>query len=311
MLLKAMNANNETYDIDVPKAVKINDKICNTIGMIQTNNGVFLICQNANVLSSIDFTTIQNFVKNAQFQIKTPTLVEYALIKFLTNNIQQKINNLEINPNQLINVFSDINKYVNTHPDLLINMSQLDNKDDMVKNNVQNLFGYFDDAMKHNTYFKKQEVEGTKPVVEQINEPQIVQPEIKMEENIVEKPTYPPYDEMTVTAILSNPQNNFDINTFINLYINDFNTNQIDLLLTNFKLNENQISALNAKKQAMVINEGKAQTNQNIQAKTKVFALPGRKEGKEAAFVDTLLLSFTIGTFCGIYLMYFVLTIMS
>ena len=31
----------------------------------------------------------------------------------------------------------------------------------------------------------------------------------------------------------------------------------------------------------------------------------------QAAFVDTLLISFTVGTICGVYLMYFVLTIMS
>lgn len=288
----------------LPKAVSYNNKIYTTIGMIKLNNGAFLYAVNANEIISIDFVQIASLIKDATFEIKKPTLVEYAYINFLTNNIQQKINNSEINQNQLMEVFSNINRYVNTHPELLTNMSQLDNQDEMVKNNIQDLFGYFDDAMKDNTYFKKQEI------VEEVNN----QPEeipVVEKETIVEKPTYPPYDEIIVTKILSNPQNNFDINTFINLYINDFNANQIDLLLTNFKLNENQINALNTKKQTLTTNEGKAQTNQNVQAKTKVFALPGRKESKQSAFVDTLLLSFTIGTFCGVYLMYFILTIMS
>ena len=43
-------------------------------------------------------------------------------------------------------------------------------------------------------------------------------------------------------------------------------------------------------------------------AKKSLLALD---KNKESAFVDTLLLSFTVGTICGVYLMYFILTIMS
>lgn len=291
----------------IPRAVSYNNKIYTTIGMIKLNNGAFLYAVNANDIISVDFVQIASLIKGVNFEIKKPTLVEYVFINFLTKQIQQKINNSEISSNQLVEVLSDVNKYVNNNTQLLTYLSQYDNQDEIVKENIQNLFINFSDAMSNNTYLKKQEVIVEKQTVES----QVVQPEIKVEKNIVENPTYPPYDEMTITAILSNPQNNFDTNTFINLYLNDFNVNQIDLLLTNFKLNENQVNILNAKKQTMTVNEGKAQTNQSVQAKAKVFALPGRKERKESAFVDTLLLSFIVGSFCGIYLMYFVLTIMS
>jgi len=319
MLLKAINANNETYDIDVLEAVKINGKVHNTVGMIQANNGVFLIFQNENMLASLDFTQIQNFVKNVQFEIKKPTLVEYEFIKFLTNNIQQKINNSEINPNELINVFDDVNQYIHINKELLNNMKQLDNKDEIVRNNRENLYAYFNDAMSNNKYFKKQEIiEETKEVEPEIIEDTIEQPvetPIMEQEKIVEEKkevTYPPYDEATVTAILSsNPGENFDIDQFIHEYFGNLKLDQIDLLLNNFKLNENQIQALNIRKDTIKELDGQKVSKKKKRQKTKVHALPGRKEGKEAAFVDTLLLSFTIGTFCGIYLMYFVLTIMS
>lgn len=138
----------------------------------------------------------------------------------------------------------------------------------------------------------------------------------------------PEYDEQTVTDILqiqaATPRTNFDVEQFVKQYFNSLTSKQIDLLLNNFRLNENLIVMLKQRKGTMqVLNSlenaeiRKNTTNEpinvsNVVEKRKRFSLLGEKDSnKKAAFVDTLLLSFTVGTLCGVYLMYFILTIMS
>ena len=190
----------------------------------------------------------------------------------------------------LSDVIKDINIYINNHPQLLKVMQQLDTNSQINQNNVSEVLKYFENIMNGNQYFAKKQ--------EQL-----------VENNQLN--TLPDYDEQSVTARLSMKQNDgFDINLFIQKYLNDFNTEQIDLILQGYKLNEQQINLLKDRKQSKT-ESTESQTKSNVRNKTKRLALPAFKTDKEAAFVDTLLLSFTVGIFCGIYLMYFVLTIMS
>ena len=121
-------------------------------------------------------------------------------------------------------------------------------------------------------------------------------------------PKYPAYDEQAVSVILANQQgSNFDIQSFVAQYMYDFTQEQIRVLLQNYNLNEAQRNAL---QQRVVVETESANTNGKANpGKRKTLALPAFKD-KEAAFVDTVLLTFTVGTICGIYLMYLFLTIM-
>lgn len=158
-------------------------------------------------------------------------------------------------------------------------------------------------------------------------EPEIVSPEPSVMEQV---PETQEYDEQTVTDILqlqaATPSANFNVEKLVNKYFEHLTTKQIDILLNNFKLNENLVVLLKQRKGTIqVFNslqnaeleqnnsiENEQQNISNVVEKRKRFTLLGEKNSnKKAAFVDTLLLSFTIGTLCGVYLMYFILTIMS
>ena len=257
----------------LPRAINYNNKIYNTIGMIKLNDGAFLICKNGNELINFDFTRISSLLSNLKIEIKQPTEIEYKFMIYIQNNIQEKISNNELKNDIEINyAFADINRYVNLTNGLLQSLKNIDG-------NI-NLLEYFDNLMKDNQYFKRKEI------------------------------NYPEYNEQAVTMILTTAQQNFDIDKFIDLYLNNFNLEQINLLLSNYSLNEKQVKLLNERKNELTVNTNNSNSKANL-GKRKTFALPGIKENKEAAFIDTLLLSFTVGIFCGIYLMYFVLTIMS
>lgn len=268
----------------LPKAISYNNIIYKTVGMIKMNDGAFLIAKNENKLINFDFTRLANLLSNLKIEIKKPSIIENNFMIFIQNKIQDKINNGELNSDIEINyAFTDINRYINTTQGLLINLKNIGSQSNL---NNESLNNYFDNLMSGNKYFKK-----TTP-----------------KDDLA---TLPKYDEQLVTTILSTPQSaNFDIDKFIKKYYNNFNLEQIDLLLTKFQLHESQIKNLEDKKNSLISDT----TNSNLKSslgKRKTFALPGIKESKEAAFIDTLLLSFTVGIFCGIYLMYFVLTIMS
>lgn len=262
---------------------------------IKLNNGEFLYAINENEIISVDLNQIANLIKETKSDIKKPTLVEYAFINYLTKKIQQKINDSQIVSHQLPEAVYKMNEYIHSQHEFLVSMRKLDDKDEIVKNNIPKLYGYFDSVVGNHMNFKSQEK------VEKIEETK--QP--------IQKIIYPPYDEVTVTTILSNDLGeNFDVEQFIDQYYENLNLEQIDLILSKFKLNENQTMLLNEKKKQLDVNTNNSNSKANL-GKRKTFALPGFKENKESAFIDTLLLSFTVGIFCGIYLMYFVLTIMS
>jgi len=376
----------------LPKMVNLNGNIYNTVGMVKLNNSAFLFATNANELASFDFTQFPELSSLPQFQVKKPTSVELVFIDFIKNALQDKMNNGQIaNFDDLKKALSSVNRFVNTHQELLTNMAELDGKDQMVKAVKENLLAYFEDEMSNNEYFQKPVV--NQPVVEQpqvvmqqdlpnndlITEPIVfseptfmmsetqqpivesTKPDFNFEMPVVEpqkpdfsfevptaqpefnfgvpaveavpmmddnnfnatavetRPMLPEYDKDTVDLVLQSPVDpNFDVTSFVNTYYDHFTMDQINMLLSGkFALNEQQETILKQRKGTIQIynslEAAEAQKEAPVatvqQDKRKRFI---RKEKhNQAAFVDTLLLSFTVGTICGVYLMYFVLTIMS
>lgn len=270
-------------NIILPNPISYNGEICNTVGAIKMNDGAFLIAQNNKTLVNVDFTKLASLIQNINFEIKNPTQTEVAFMDFIQEKIQEKLYNGETQINEVPKVVSNINRYINTTPNLLqtLKNTNLDNNKEMQQQ-------LFEELLKDNEYFKKEKIE-----------------------NINQNISFPQYDEGAVTAILLQ-QPNLDMDTFINQYFNDFTLDQINILLEKYNLDEikNQ-KLLQRKKELDVITSESVSNSKSSLDKRKNLSLPGFKENKEAAFIDTLLLSFTVGTICGIYLMYFILTIMS
>ena len=134
--------------------------------------------------------------------------------------------------------------------------------------------------------------------------------EVTLNNYFMPKVEYPAYDEQAVSVILANKRGtDFDIKSFIDAYMYDFTQEQIKMILENYNVSDEQRIILS---QRVAADTANANTNGKTNpGKRKTLSLPAFKENKEAAFVDTLLLTFTVGTICGIYLMYLILTIMS
>lgn len=365
----------------LPKMVNLNGNIYNTVGMVKLNNGAFLIAVNANELANFDFTQIPGLSSLPQIQVKKPTSVEHVFINYVQSVLQDKLNKGQINnSNDLTKTISSVNSYVNNHGQLLVNMAELDNKDNVVEAEKENLLGYFEDEMSANEYFQKPIV--NEPVVNTEVTPQVVmqqdlpnndlitkpinfeqpsfemvepqlsvqppKPEFNFEVPAVEPmvqtapampefnfeissvvaepiaPAIPEYNQQTVDMVLNQqtqmPDPNFDVTSFINQYYEHFTMDQINTLLSGkILINEQQETMLKQRKGTMQVYDSlhAAEIKQNeaqvVQepAKRKHLIRNAPNNKGQAAFVDTLLLSFTVGTICGVYLMYFVLTIMS
>ena len=272
-------------NIILPNPIGYNGDIYNTVGAVKMNDGAFLIAQNNKNLVNVDFTKLVELIQNVSFVIKKPTEIERAFMNFIQEKIQEKLYNGQIQINDLSKTFSNINRYINTTPNLLQNLKNIN----LGNVNEKTLQTIFEELLKDNEYFKKEEK------VENINL------------NI----SFPEYNEELVTTVLLQ-QSNLDIDMFVNQYFNDFTLEQINMLLEKFKLDEIKTNQLLQRRNElnMVVDESVSNSKSSLD-KRKNLALPGFKENKEAAFIDTLLLSFTVGTICGIYLMYFILTIMS
>lgn len=373
----------------LPKMVNLNGNIYNTVGMVKLNNGAFLVAVNENVLANFDFTQIPGLSSLPQFQIKKPTSVEYVFINYIQSVLQDKLNRGEITSSDLMKIVSSVNSYVNKHAELLSNMSELDNKDNMVEAQKENLLGYFEDEMSKNEYFQKpvtneiindfepivieqlpveETIDFSYPVLEPVQPEQSLEPMVQLEEtsnvaldaqepveptmpefnfevssvepvmetaktmpefnfempavepalgNTTVENTIPEYNKETVDMVLNQPVDpSFDVTSFVSEYFDNFTLEQINMLLSGkFMINPQHQIMLKQRKDTMEIYNSlqasemkKAEEVTKEQNKRKRFV---RKEkSNQAAFVDTLLLSFTVGTICGVYLMYFVLTIM-
>ncbi len=131
----------------LPNRVIYSGKEYETIGFIKLNNGSFLILQNDNNIISLDLSKI-NLKLDLKFEIKEATKVEIILIDYIVEAIRNDIKNGKYqNKEELKKDIVDLNKYINTHPELLNNMKQLDFKDDVVDKTITGLLSYFDEVM--------------------------------------------------------------------------------------------------------------------------------------------------------------------
>ncbi len=132
----------------LPSRVIYKNNEYETIGFIKLNNGSFLILQNGNDIISLDLSKI-NLNINLKFEIKEATKVELILMDYIVESIKNDIRNGKYKTKEdLKKDIVDLNKYINTHPELLGNMKQLDFKDDVVDKTITSLLSYFDEVMK-------------------------------------------------------------------------------------------------------------------------------------------------------------------
>ena len=410
---------NDSGDSMLPSRVIYKDKMYETIGFIKLNNGSFLVLKNNDEIISIDLSKAQGLSLKLKFEVKEATKVETVLIDYITQALEIDIKNDKYKDKKsLMNDLASVNKYINTHQELLTNMKQLDFKDDLVDKNILQLLSYFDEVMTlsplnldnitsfriggkdyikfkdengevkilNDNYNNRNSIEQfenkqselyflqsnneTKNTLEMTqetlkNEKEEVSSEInslnanlentiinqqltlandrilenkdekivynrvddqivttaindndvvikeenveEKEENTTSKLTYPPYDEVTVTLLLFKGQNNLDVNLFINQYLNDLTVRQIDLLMSNYILNSEQVTKLSEQKAVKEIVEKQVEEVKQIE-KPKTFVL---KKSDKAAFVDSLLLSFIVGLVWGMYLTFLIILILS
>ena len=405
---------NDIGDNMLPSRVIYKDKMYDTVGFIKLNNGSFLILKNNDEIISVDLSKAQGLSLNLKFEVKEATKVETVLIEYIIQALKSDIRNGKYKEKRmLMNDITAINKYINTHPELLSNMKELDFKDDLVVKNLQQLLSYFDEVMepspldlsnitsfeigdkdyirfkdengkikilddshdnvnfkeqfankqdeskrfqtndgkqnaleiaKDTLKYEKKEVPLESAVLNNsltstlINQSDLGKDNVLFnnQENIIynqtdnkvltvdknleikevseevtsqEKPSqnYPPYDEVTVTLLLFKGQENLDVDSLINQYLNELTIKQIDLLMNNFNLTSEQINKLTKQR---TIKQGYekniTETKQLEKPKTLVL-----KKTDKAAFIDSLLLSFIVGLVWGIYLTFLIILIMS
>lgn len=139
---------NDIGDSMLPSKVIYKDKMYETVGFIKLNNGSFLLLKNNDEIISIDLSKAQGLSLKLKFEVKEATKVELVLIEYITQALRNDIKNGKYKDKKsLMDDLASINKYINTHPELLKNMKELDFKDDLVDKNILQLLSYFDEVM--------------------------------------------------------------------------------------------------------------------------------------------------------------------
>ena len=139
---------NDIGDSMLPSRVIYKDKMYETVGFIKLNNGSFLILKNNDEIISIDLSKAQGLSLKLKFEVKEATKVELVLIEYITQALRNDIKNGKYKDKKsLMDDLASVNKYINTHPELLKNMKELDFKDDLVDKNILQLLSYFDEVM--------------------------------------------------------------------------------------------------------------------------------------------------------------------
>ena len=139
---------NDIGDSMLPSKVIYKDKMYETVGFIKLNNGSFLLLKNNDEIISIDLSKAQGLSLKLKFEVKEATKVELVLIEYITQALRNDIKNGKYKDKKsLMNDLASVNKYINTHPELLKNMKELDFKDDLVDKNILQLLSYFDEVM--------------------------------------------------------------------------------------------------------------------------------------------------------------------
>ena len=139
---------NDIGDSMLPSKVIYKDKMYETVGFIKLNNGSFLILKNNDEIISTDLSKAQGLSLKLKFEVKEATKVELVLIEYITQALRNDIKNGKYKDKKsLMDDLASVNKYINTHPELLKNMKELDFKDDLVDKNILQLLSYFDEVM--------------------------------------------------------------------------------------------------------------------------------------------------------------------
>lgn len=306
----------------LPNRVIYKNKEYETIGFIKLNNGSFLILQSDEEIIGLDLKKT-SLKLDLKFEIKDATKVEVVFIDYIVEAIKNNIkNNVYQNKDELKISISDLNRYINTNPELLNNMKQLDFKDDVVDRTMSGLLAYFDETMKESNlkaaslpnfkidgkdYVRDESgnfklMDNNEIVVEQVVEtPSIDQSvsnqiqdaiptmqtetldtTLKVEEPQVEKPQTEQVVGLDTTILTHELPNE---QTTENTSLNEY-VNPVDTYV-----------------------EPTLESNELEKSKVKTFSL-NNNNGK-AAFVDTLLLSFIVGLVSGMYLVFLIILIMS
>lgn len=134
----------------LPSRVIYKGNIFDTIGLIKLNNGSFLILKNNEEVISLDLSKAQGLSLNLKFEIKEATKAENILIDYIMQSLKNNIKNGKYKDKKsLMDDVALANRYINTHPELLKNIQELDFKDELVDKNILQLLSYFDDVMKN------------------------------------------------------------------------------------------------------------------------------------------------------------------
>ena len=114
---------NDIGDSMLPSKVIYKDKMYETVGFIKLNNGSFLILKNNDEIISIDLSKAQGLSLKLKFEVKEATKVELVLIEYITQALRNDIKNGKYKDKKsLMDDLASVNKYINTHPELLKNM---------------------------------------------------------------------------------------------------------------------------------------------------------------------------------------------
>lgn len=135
--------------IMLPSRIIYGGHLFDTMGLIKLNNGSFLVLKNDEEVLSVDLSKTSDLNLNLPFEVKNATTVETVFVDYIMQAIKNDIKNGKFKDKiALRDAITDINRYVNTHKELLPNLKELDFKDDVVNKNIKQLFSYFDDVMK-------------------------------------------------------------------------------------------------------------------------------------------------------------------
>ena len=333
----------------LPNKVIYKGKEYETIGFIKLNNGSFLILRNNDDIVGLDLSKV-NLKLDLKFEIKEATKVELVLIDFVVEAIKKDIRNGKYqNKDDLKKDIVDLNKYINTHKELLGNMKQLDFKDDVVDKTITGLLSYFDEVMKDaplnlegitsfqvagKSYIKYKDENGQVKIMDDNVDNRNFVEQFKAKQN--ESQYFKQEDGKESALNIANDMNKYqktsvDLTDVENLesskqeipnmtmqkYDEKVDKSIVGNIETGIYYDENNDQLLTAEKKddEVVVDEivevTTEKNNQDIEkAKTKIFTLNDNRK-PNAAFVDTLLLSFIVGLVSGMYLVFLILIIMS
>lgn len=135
--------------IMLPSRIIYGGHLFDTMGLIKLNNGSFLIIKNDEDVLSVDLSKTSDLNLNLPFEVKNSTKVENIFIEYVMQALKNDIKNGKFKDKiALRDEITNINRYINTHLELLPNLKELDFKDEVVNKNIKQLFNYFDDVMK-------------------------------------------------------------------------------------------------------------------------------------------------------------------